>query len=225
MRKLSIIIPAFNEEKTIARVIKRVADQNLGMWQKEIIVVDDGSTDKTEEEIKKLEIEKLIFLHHKQNYGKGTAIKTALGHVTGDAVIIQDADLEYDPKDIPKLLEALETSKSGVVYGSRELHPKRRGYPHYVLGVRILTALVNLRFGSHLTDAYTGYKLFRTDVLKSLNIKSTGFELEMELTVKLLRKNIKIKEVAINYTPRHFSEGKKIRLKDAIIGLIILFKY
>jgi glycosyltransferase involved in cell wall biosynthesis len=221
---LSIIIPVFNEEKTIAKVIERVLDQDFNGYDKQIIVVDDGSTDKTGKEIEKLETEKFVFLSHSKNLGKGAAIKTALEHVTGDVVIVQDADMEYNPADINLLIKKLESSID-VVYGSRELHPERRGYPHYVLGVRLLTFLVNLRFKSKLTDVYTCYKLFPAHIIKSLDLKSNGFEIEMELTVKTLKKKYKIKEVAINYTPRKFVEGKKIRFRDAIKGVLTFFEF
>lgn len=233
--KLSIIIPVFNEVKTIQKVVRNVLAQNTGSWEKEIIVVDDGSIDGTGREIEELgqpkagqpraENKKLIFLRHNKNCGKGAAVRTALGYTTGEAVIIQDADLEYDPADIPALLRVLEEPGVNVIYGSRELQPKRRGYFHYVLGVKFLTFLVNILFGTKLSDIYTGYKLFRADVLKSLNLESTGFEIEMELTVKLLKKRVDIKEMPIHYQPRKFSQGKKIRFKDAIVGAMTLFKH
>ncbi len=229
---LSIIIPVFNEEKTIAKVIGKVLDQDFSGYNKQIIVVNDGSTDNTEKEIEKIENRAITLLSHKENRGKGAAIKTALGHVMGDFIIVQDADMEYDLADINLLIKELE-SGADVIYGSRELpvsssqgrHPRRRGYPHYVLGVWLLTFLINLRFRSKLTDAYTCYKLFPVDIIKSLNLESNGFEIEMELTVKTLKEKYKIKEIAINYTPRKFVEGKKIRFRDAIKGISTFFKF
>ena len=175
---LSVIIPVYNEEGTIAKVIEKVLAQDFASpdangygasWDKQIIVVNDGSTDNTEVEIKKLQSKEITYLRHEKNLGKGAAIKTALGHVAGDATIVQDADLEYDPAEISLLLRK-SNSGTEIVYGSRELNPKRRGYPHYVLGVRALTWLVNMRFGANLTDIYTCYKLFPADIIKSLNL-------------------------------------------------------
>ena len=226
--KLSILIPAYNEEKTIAHVLDKVMAQNYAGWEKEIIVVDDGSIDNSKVKMQnaklQLKIQNLLLIQHEKNLGKGAAIRTGLGKISGDAVIVQDADLEYDPADIKLLLDELDHG-ADVVFGSRELQPERRGYWHDVLGVRFLTWLVNLFFGAKLTDVYTCYKLFRADVIKDINIESRGFELEMELTVKTLRMGFDIKEVPIHYYPRKFSEGKKIRAKDGLKGIWTLLKY
>ncbi len=223
MKKISIIIPVFNEEESVTRIVKKVIEQDFDKHQKEIIIVNDGSTDRTKEEIEKLNKEKFIYIEHGSNLGKGAAIKSALKEASGDFVIAQDADTEYNPADISLLLK--ESGEDTVVYGSRELQPKRRGYPHYVLGVRLLTLLLNLRFKSRLTDSYTCYKLFPIKIIKSLNLSSNGFEIEMELMIKTLKKDYKIKEVAISYSPRKFKEGKKINFKDAIKGIVAFFKY
>ncbi len=220
--KLSIIIPVLNEEKTIATVIAQAEEVLIPGWEKEIIVVDDGSQDNTENEIKKFDVQ---FLKHETNAGKGAAIKTGIAHSTGDAIIIQDADLEYDPKDWPALLAKLRDEKIAAVYGSRNLNPGRRGYPHYVLGVAALSVFANLLYGSHLTDVYTCYKLFRASVLKKINLESNGFEFEAEVTAKLLNSGYQIQEVPIRYYPRSFDEGKKIRFRDGIIGFWTLLKY
>ncbi len=225
--KLSILIPAFNEEKTIEAVLEKVAAQDFGGWSKEIIVVDDGSTDNSKIKIQnsklQFKIQNLRLIVHDKNRGKGAAIRTGVKEADGDAVIVQDADLEYDPADIKRLLDELDHGAS-VVFGSRELQPERRGYWHDVLGVRFLTWLVNLFFGSKLTDVYTCYKLFRAEVIKGINIESRGFELEMELTAKTLKMGYKIVEVPIHYYPRKFSEGKKIRAQDGLKGIWTLLK-
>ena len=226
--KLSIIIPVYNEEKTIEAVLNKVAEQDFGDWTKEIIVVDDGSQDSSKLQVTsyKLQnkIENLILITHSKNLGKGAAIRTGIKESSGDAVIIQDADLEYDPADIKLLLDELDRG-ANIVYGSRNLRPDRRGYSHYVWGVALLTWLVNLFFRTRLTDVYTCYKLFKTEVIKKINIESSGFELEMELTVKTLKMGCRITEVPIHYYPRKFREGKKIRAKDGLKGIWTLVKY
>lgn len=217
--KLSIIIPAFNEEKTIAAILRRVlAEKFPADWKKEIITVNDGSSDRTEEAISPFR-EEIKYLRHETNLGKGAAVKSALEAATGEAVIIQDADLEYDPADIPALIRKFENSGADAVFGSRNINPEKRGYSLYVLGVATLTALINILYGSKLTDIYTGYKLIRTPVLKSLGLESRGFEFEAEVTAKLLTQRAKIEEIPISYQPRKFHEGKKIRASDGLCGL------
>ncbi|MDP3800375.1 MAG: glycosyltransferase family 2 protein [bacterium] len=233
--KLSIIIPAYNEEKTIGNVLNKVLEQNYIGWEKEIIVVNDASHDTTENKVQPF-LNQIKYLKHNSNQGKGAAIKTGLESMTGDAVIVQDADLEYDPAEIKNLLNELGNRTDIVVYGSRNLKPERRGYSHYVLGSKILDFLVNLFFGTKLTDVYTCYKLFPVEIINKINpvknkasdgagIESKGFELEMELTVKTLKMGYKIKEVPIHYYPRKFNEGKKIRARDGLKGIITLLKY
>ena len=225
-KRLTVIIPVYNEEKTIAQVLARVAALNFLGWQKEIIVVDDGSRDnskvKTQNAKQQYKIQNLQILEHEKNQGKGAAIKTGLKHATGEAVVIQDADLEYDPAEIQSLLS--EFDGRTAIYGSRNLHPERRGYPHYVLGVWLLTQLINLLYRANLTDAYTGYKLFPLSLLKSLDIESHGFEFEAEVTCKILKSGYNIKEVPIRYFPRKFTEGKKIRFEDGLIGIWTILK-
>jgi glycosyltransferase involved in cell wall biosynthesis len=224
--KLSIIIPVFNEEKTISEILRRVEAIDLGNWEKEIIVVNDGSIDETEKIIEKSMMNKsFIYIKHNQNQGKGAAIKTGLEKVTGDFVLIQDADLEYDPNDYQKLLRLVE-SGSVVVYGSRNLDKKtQRGYFFYFLGGKLITAFCNLLFGSKLTDVNTGYKIFKTQIIKDLNLQSKGFEFCEEVTAKILKRKIPIREVAISYYPRTFKEGKKIKFKDGLIAILTLLKY
>ncbi|MEK7077867.1 MAG: glycosyltransferase family 2 protein [Patescibacteria group bacterium] len=233
--KLSIIIPAYNEAETIAQVLNKVLDQNFDGWEKEIIVVDDCSRDATPEKIKPF-LGRIKYLRHDANQGKGAAVKTGLAAMAGDAVIVQDADLEYDPADIKNLLDVLGDRANLIVYGSRNLRPERRGYSHYVIGSKLLDGLVNLFFSTKLTDVYTCYKLFPAEIIKKINpvrngvsngagIESKGFELEMELTVKTLKMGYKITEVPIHYYPRKFNEGKKIRAIDGIKGIITLLRY
>ena len=225
---LSIIIPTYNEEHTIARVLERVWKQPLGQWQKEIIIVDDGSQDNSKMEIQnakiQFQIQNCTILSHEKNRGKGAAVRTALTHVTGDYAIIQDADLEYDPAELPKLLREIDATGTNAIFGSRELAPQRRGYTHYVFGVRLLTALANTLFGAQLTDIYTCYKLIPASVFKSLPLTSNGFEFEAEVTALLLRHAITITETPISYMPRTFREGKKIRFVDGFRGAQALLR-
>lgn len=235
--KLSIIVPLFNEEKTIATVLTKLSRLKLRGWNKEVIIVDDGSTDGSLKKIQnsnrvtKSEFAKdqnnkakLKIFRKGKNQGKGAAIKSGLQYAIGDYVLIQDADNEYNPADIPKLLQKIKTENAKVVYGTRNVRPKRRGYFLYVIGDLFLTSITNLLYSSRLTDLYTGYKLFETKLLRSLKLESKGFEFEAEVTTKILKKGIKIVEVPISYCPRTFAEGKKIGLKDAIIGLATILK-
>lgn len=225
MKKLSIIIPVFNEGKTIEEIIKRVTKAPTPQYEKEIIVVDDGSNDGTEKILKNLaEKFHFIFLQHSKNFGKGSAIKTALKKATGDFILIQDADLEYDPSDYQNLLSALNQNFP-IVYGSRNLGKAKRGYFLYFLGGRLLTALLNTMFGSNLTDVTTCYKLFRSDILKKIDLRANGFEFCEEVTIKILKSGYSIKEIPIHYYPRKFSEGKKIRFFHGLIGIWTIIKY
>lgn len=227
MKKLSVIIPVYNEERTVAEAISRVHAIDLGDWTREIIAVDDGSRDDSRAEIRnaagKFGIRDLRVISHEKNRGKGAAIRTGIAASTGDAIIIQDADLEYDPADWPLLIAAYEKyGGRAAVYGSRELSPERRGYPHYVAGVRILTMLANALFGARLTDIYTCYKMLPASVIKRMPLQSTGFEFEAEVTARLLKRGVAIYEVPITYRPRGFREGKKIRVRDGITGVTTL---
>jgi glycosyltransferase involved in cell wall biosynthesis len=220
---LSIIISVFNEEKTIEKIIERMENVLLKDAVKQIIIVDDCSTDNTKNILKKFE-HKYLILHHGKNMGKGAAIKIALPHIKGEYAIIQDADLEYNPNDWPALLDEMKNKNIAAVYGSRNLNNKTHGYFSYYLGGKFLTFLVNLLFGGHLTDINTGYKLFRAEILKSLNLQSNGFEFCEEVTVKLLKNNFLIKEVPISYYPRTFEEGKKMSFRDGIVGIWTIIK-
>lgn len=217
--KLSIIVPVYNEEKTIGIILQKLRNLDIIGWEKEIIVVDDGSRDSTN-----LKVTNAVLVVHDKNLGKGAAVKTGLKHATGDYVVIQDGDLEYDPADIVLLVKEAEKG-ARAVYGSRNLHPERRGYWHYVLGVKVLTMLVNQLCRSKLTDVYTCYKLVSAPLLRDLNLESRGFEVEAEITVKILKKGIPIIETPIRYSPRRFSEGKKINFMDGVKGALSIVKY
>jgi glycosyltransferase involved in cell wall biosynthesis len=222
--KLSIIIPVHNEEKSIEKILEKVFSVDFSCG-KEVIIIDDGSSDNTPKIL--LELNKKYdfkLLNHKNNLGKGTAIKTGLKIINSDLVIIQDADLEYDPNDIPLLLNNM-TNEISAVYGKRgyKKWPKRCFY--YVLGAKILTYMINILYNENLTDVYTGYKLFnlnKIDINLLKNLKSTGFEFEAEITCKILTNKGKIKEVPITYIPRNKEEGKHIGLKDAFKGFIMI---
>lgn len=222
--KLSIIIPVFNERATIEKLLMRVSAAPTLHYAKEIIIVDDGSTDGTGELLAQLAPQhRAIFLRHEKNIGKGGAIKTALMQASGDLVLIQDADLEYDPADYPQLLGAY-TPRTPVVYGSRNLGKTNRGYSHYVLGAALLTRMTNLLFNSTLTDIYTCYKLIPLATLKEIALTQNGFSFEAEVTAQMLKKRIPIIEVPISYYPRSFSNGKKIRIRDGISGAWTIIK-
>jgi dolichol-phosphate mannosyltransferase len=224
--KLSVLIPVYNEEKTISKVIDIVKKADIGKVDKEIIVVDDGSKDNTLVALKKIKGIKLIA--HKKNSGKGAAIRTAIKHATGDIIIVQDADLEYDPNEYKQLIGPIITGKAKVVYGSRRLkksNKKYSGLSFYIGGVT-LTLVTNLLYPSaHITDEPTCYKVFKADVLKSINLRCTRFEFCPEVTAKVLKKGIKIKEIPISYYPRSIKEGKKINWKDGAEALWTLLKY
>lgn len=228
--KLSIIIPVFNEEKTISKIIDKVISQEIPGASKEIIVVDDGSTDGT---VSNIPQNKVRFIKHEANMGKGAAVKTGINAATGDYVIIQDADLEYDPGDIPRLLEPILKGDAKVVYGTRlnrlpHLGKEEKTFKfllHYT-GNRFLSLLTSILYGSWLTDMETCYKLFPTSAGKKFNLRSRRFDFEPEITAKLLKAGYKILEIPITTVPRDFSEGKKLRtFHDGSIALYTLLKY
>lgn len=223
--KLSIIIPVFNEEKTIEALIKKVEAISLPI-EKEIIVVDDGSSDNTKEILLKLRNQfNFIFKEHKENRGKGAAIKTGLQETSGDIILIQDADLEYDPNDYQKLIEPFLNQKAEVVYGSRQLGKNKRGSWSFYWGGRVLTLVANLLYGLKITDESTGYKVFKREIIENLDLESEGFEFCPEVTAKIGKRRIKIYEVPISYQPRSKKEGKKIKWKDGLKALWVLIKY
>ncbi|MCM8816741.1 MAG: glycosyltransferase family 2 protein [Candidatus Omnitrophica bacterium] len=221
--KLSIIIPVYNEKSTIKSLVDKVLDVPL---EKEIIIVDDGSTDGTRDILKKLAEEKnnIKVLFQPQNKGKGYAIRKAIPEITGDVVVIQDADLEYDPMDFLKLLKLIEEGKADVVYGSRILGKNPKSSFSFYIGGKFLSFLTNILYGTSITDEPTCYKMFRSNIIKSINLRCKGFEFCPEITAKIAKKGIKIVEVPIKYNPRTKKEGKKIRWKDGLVAIWTLIK-
>jgi len=226
--KLSIIMPVYNELTTIGEIVRRVLEVDTGC-AKELLIVDDASTDGTREVLKRLaeagSPEVKIFLHDR-NQGKGAVIRTALPHVTGDVILIQDADLEYDPQDYPKLLEPIRTGYADVVFGNR-FHggPHRVLYFWHALGNRVLTTFSNLLTNLNLSDMEVGYKVFRAEVLKQLRLRSRRFGFEPEVTVKVAKLKCRIYEVPISYHGRTYQEGKKITWRDGLVALYCLLRY
>lgn len=223
--KLSIIIPVYNEEKTVSEVIKKVAEIDFGI-EKEIIIVDDGSTDKTSEILRKLDAvnsEIKIFFHEK-NLGKGAAVRTGIENSTGDIIAIQDADLEYNPEELKILLQPILRGETLIVYGSRFLKDNPVIYRKYYLGNQVMSWFISFLFGRRITDSYTCYKAFHRKVLENIRLESKRFELEAELTCKFLKYGHKILELPISYNPRSLQQGKKIKFKDAVKGVLTALK-
>jgi len=237
--KLSIIIPVFNEENTISEVIRKISLLKITDIEKEIIVVDDGSTDATASEIQNSsrsqrdKIQNLKVIHHKENLGKGAAVRTGIENSTGDYIVIQDADLEYNPNDIIRLLKPIQGKNDQVVYGTRLkrlpnfLKDERsfRFFIHY-LGNKFLSLLTSILYGQWITDMETCYKLFPKKAVEEINLESKGFEFEPEITAKLLKKGYKILEIPISTNPRGYNEGKKLNtFKDGTIAFFTLLKF
>jgi len=224
--KLSIIIPCYNEQSTIKEIIYKIKNQSK--IDKEIIVVDDYSQDKTrdilQQDLKDI-IHKVVL--NDQNYGKGYSIRKGIEHSTGDCILIQDADLEYNPSDYNKLLNPIINNKADVVYGSRFLGTNERRilYFWHTLGNKFLTLLSNMFSNLNLTDMEVGYKVFKSEVLKNIQLKENRFGFEPEVTAKIAKKNIRIFEVGIDYFGRKYSEGKKITWKDGFSAIRCILKY
>lgn len=225
---LSIIIPVFNEEKTIKRLLQKITNVRLpdGIT-KEIIIVDDGSTDKTATVLSKFQI-----LRHQKNLGKGAAVRTGLKKASGDHIIIQDADLEYNPEDYQRLLQPILQNQAKIVFGTRLVNyplklwgKSKTVLPLHLIANRFLTALTNLLYGSKLTDMETGYKVFNREVIKKLKLVSNGFEIEPEITIKSLKLGYNIVEVPIRTVPRGYEEGKKIGFRDGLKAVWTILKY
>ena len=228
INKLSIIIPAFNEEQNIESILRKIEKVDFGGVQKEVIIVDDGSKDGTRQILKNYE-DKYKIIYHLKNLGKGAAVRSGFKEASGDYAIIQDADLEYDPEDIKKMIRKAEEENADVVYGSRRLGAETKKNPkagwHYHLAGKFLTILANLLYGIHITDEPTCYKMVSRGVLDKITLKARGFEFCPEITAKIGRLKFPIFEVPISYSPRSVKEGKKIKLKDGIIAAWTLVKY
>jgi len=224
VKKLSIIIPAFNEEKTIEDILKRVYEMELKDWQKEIIVVDDGSIDNTRTFLKSWE-KKVNVIYKEKNEGKGSAVNIGFQKATGDIILIQDADLEYSPNDYPILLAPFENKQVNVVYGSRFLGSHLSTMFIYAQGNKFVTFMTNILFNTNITDMETGYKVMRKQVIEGLTLHAKRFDMEPEITAKILKKGYQIYEVPISYFGRKFSEGKKLTWRDGIVALWTLIKY
>ena len=224
--KLSVLVCAYNERETILEVLDRVQAVDLGpRWEKEIIVVDNCSTDGTRELLQDLDLPNGEVVFHPRNLGKGTSVRTAIAHATGDYAIIQDADLEYEPAEYSLFLERVARDHPVAIYGSRTLGGRAvYKYVANYLGVRFLTGLTNVLYGARLTDVATAAKMVRMDVLKSLNLTGTGFDLDFELTDKILRAGHEIVDVPVTYRPRSVAEGKKIRPWDGLWALRVIIR-
>ena len=231
MKKLSIIIPAYNEERSISQILGKIHQTRLiGETEKEILIIDDGSKDSTAEKCRQfMQAHPDLDIHyHLQpfNQGKGAALRTGIALATGDWIIIQDADLEYDPEDYNPLLQWVIENNAKVVYGSRFLKPSNKhSYLRFYLGGRLVTFVTNLLYGQHLTDEPTCYKFFDAQFLKSIPLKCQGFEFCPEVTAKVCKQGIKIHEIPINYYPRSIAKGKKINWKDGLEAIWTLLKY
>ena len=222
---LSIIVPVYNEEKTLLPLLKKVQNVKLLGLKKQIIVVNDGSTDKTAEVIKKIKIPGIQIYQHDKNRGKGAAIRTAIPHTTGDFVIIQDADLEYDPADYVIILKPLLDGRADVVYGSRFKGVGRAFLFWHYVGNKLLTFITNILYDTILTDMETCYKAFKGDLIRSIPLRSNRFDFEPEVTAKVLKRGVKLFEVPINYDGRNFEECKKITWRDGVVALVCLIRY
>jgi len=222
--KLSVIIPVFNEARTIQEIIHRVQATGLA---DEILAIDDGSTDGSRDLLAKLDGNgNLKVIYHERNQGKGKAVRTGIQNATGDLIIIQDADLEYDPREYPNLLKPIQEGIADVVYGSRFLGAGRRPVLFWnMVANRILTLVTNVLYNNILTDMETGYKLFRRQVVEDMTLHARGFEFEPEFTAKVLKSRARLYEVPITFNPRDYSEGKKIKIGDAFIAMWTLIKY
>ena len=225
--KLSIIIPVFNERETILELLNKVESADLGEAAKEIIIVEDCSTDGTRELLAGMEAKHKI-IYHDKNYGKGRALRTGFALAAGEIIVVQDADLEYDPNDFKPMLAKMAEPGAQVVYGSRVGHENyfkiRKSGHVFALGGLFLTWLVNFLYGTKITDEPTCYKMFKAELLPALNLKCERFEFCPEFTAKVAKKGIKIHEVPISYNPRRKNEGKKIKFKDGLEAIAVLIK-
>jgi glycosyltransferase involved in cell wall biosynthesis len=221
---LSVIIPCYNERPTIAEIIRRV---QAVVPEAEVLVVDDGSTDGAREVLRTLDGQAhLRVLVHERNQGKGAAVRAGIAAATGEVILIQDADLEYDPRDYPAMLQPIEEGRAVVVYGSRFLGgPRRAMLFWHMVANKLLTLMTNLLYDTILSDMETGYKVFKADVIRGIPLHARRFDFEPEVTAKVLKRRHRIYEVPISFTPREYWEGKKIRLRDAFEAVWTLLKY
>jgi len=220
--KLSVIIPVFNEKNTIEQIIDKVNDVPM---EKEIIAVDDFSTDGTREILKGLKYDNLTTVFHDKNKGKGAAIRTGIQYVNGDVVVIQDADLEYNPHEYVKLMEPIKNGTADVVYGSRFSGlTEKMTFAHW-LGNKVLTLATNILYRTKLTDMETCYKMIKAPIIKSFQLRANRFDFEPEITAKILKSGKRIVEIPISYQGRHWTEGKKITWKDGLSALWSLVKF
>jgi glycosyltransferase involved in cell wall biosynthesis len=224
--KLSIIMPVYNEQATLSEILNQVRAVTLDGVEKEIVVVDDGSTDGSRDILAaEAQVGDLQVFYLEQNRGKGAAVRTGIDHASGDLIVIQDADLEYDPRDYPTLIRPIMEGRVAVVYGSRFLGPRKAMLFWHMVGNKLLTLTTNILYNAILSDMETCYKCFRADVIKDIPLRSRRFEFEPEITAKVLKRGHRIFEVPISYYGREVHEGKKISWRDAPIAFWTLFKY
>jgi len=220
--RLSVIMPVYNEKDSIKEIIGKVMAVPI---EKELIIVDDFSKDGTRDILKAVNEPNVKIFYHEVNKGKGAAIKTGISHVNGDIVVIQDADLEYDPMEYLKLIKPIEQNEADVVYGSRFSGSTEKMSFAHLLGNKFLTITTNILYGANLTDMETCYKMMRAPIIKSLKLRANRFDFEPEITAKLLKKRLRLKEIPITYKGREWSEGKKITWRDGFTALWSLIKY
>jgi glycosyltransferase involved in cell wall biosynthesis len=218
---LSVIVPVYNEVNTIREILEKINSVDI---DKEIIVIDDGSIDGTGRILQNIRYNNLKIIHHSSNRGKGAAFLTGLANSVGDLIIIQDADLEYDPGDFLKLIDVMRKGGTDIVFGVR-FKENGQGLFMHRLGNKFLTGLINILFYTRLNDSFTCYKLLRRDTINMMNIQAKGFEVEAEIITKAIKNRLRITEIPISYRPRTYAEGKKIRWKDGIRSIFSIIKY